>query len=192
MRATGDEAVKPPPFGAAHTYIREYPHLKSQTDTQQFWLSIIKAGSYVKERARTGLCNSSLLFQEMFAGYRVLDAVLGLLHLINSLQLEKLNQQIKTSGDTVGQTVLLETETELFGGNEVVSSPSENVSAVAEEGTFCTPDGDRGGEGGGMPIVLFTSLRLHFARFFFPPPRKHPYSMLYNIIRGRTEYCICK
>ena len=121
----------------------------------------------VQERARTGLCNSSLLFQEMFAGYRVLDAVLGLLHLINSLQLEKLNQQIKTSGDTVGQTVLLETEAELFGGNEVVSSPSENVSAVAEEGKYCTPDGDRRGGGGGMPIVLFTSLRLRFARFFF-------------------------
>ena len=103
----------------------------------------------------------------MFAGYRVLDAVLGLLHLINSLQLEKLNQQIKTSGDTVGQTVLLETEAELFGGNEVVSSPSENVSAVAEEGKYCTPDGDGRGGGGGMPIVLFTSLRFRFARFFF-------------------------
>jgi len=146
----------------------------------------------VKERARTGLCNSSLLFQEMFARYRVLDAVLGLLHLINSLQLEKLNQQIKTSGDTVGQTVLLETEAELFGVNEVVSSPSENVSAVAEEGKYCTPDGDRGGGGGGMSIVLFTSLRLRFARFFFPPPRKHPYSTLYNITLGRTEYCVCK
>jgi len=107
----------------------------------------------VKDRARTGLSNSSLLFQEKFARYRVLDAVLGLLHLINSLQLEKLNQQIKTSGDTVGQTVLLETEAELFGGNEVVSSPSENVSAVAEEGKYCTPDGD--------------SLRLRLARLFF-------------------------
>lgn len=113
----------------------------------------------------------------MFAGYRVLDAVLGLLHLINSLQLEKLNQQIKTSRDTVGQTVLLETETELFGGNETwmpteeglitraVSSPSENVSAVAEEGKYCTPDSDRG-KRRDMPIAPFTGLRLRFARFF--------------------------
>ena len=104
-------------------------------------------------------CVTLLLFQEKFAEYHVLDAVLGLLCLINSLQLEKLNQQIKTSGDTVGKTVLLETEAELFGGNEagrpteegfitrVVSSPPENVSALAEEGTYCTPDGNRGGQG---------------------------------------------
>jgi len=86
------------------------------------------------------------LFQEKFAEFGVLDAVLGLLCLINSLQLEKLNQQIKTNAGTEGQTILLGTDAELFGGSEsgrptdegfitrVVSSPSENVSVVAEEG----------------------------------------------------------
>ena len=96
--------------------------------------------------ARTRLCNILFLLQEKFAEFHVLDAVLGLLCLINSLQLEKLNQQIKGNAGTEGQTVLLGTEAELFGGSEsgrptdegfitrVVSSPSENVSVVAEEG----------------------------------------------------------
>ena len=102
--------------------------------------------------ATTGLCNTLFLFQEKFAEFHVLDAVLGLLCLINSLQLEKLNQQIKTTADTEGQTVIIETEGELLGGSEtgrpadegfitrIVSSPTENVSVGAEEGKFelCT------------------------------------------------------
>ena len=92
------------------------------------------------------------LFQEKFAEFHVLDAVLGLLCLINSLQLEKLNQQIKTTAGTEGQTVILDTEAGLLGGSEtgrpadegfitrVVSSPSENVSVGAEEGKY--PDGE--------------------------------------------------
>ena len=102
--------------------------------------------------ARTGLCNTLFLFQEKFAEFHVLDAVLGLLCLINSLQLEKLNQQIKTTADTEEQTVIIETEGKLLGGSEtgrpadegfitrIVSSPAENVSVGAEEGKFelCT------------------------------------------------------
>ena len=102
--------------------------------------------------ARTGLCNTFFLFQEKFAEFHVLDAVLGLLCFINSLQLEKLNQQIKTNVGSEEQTVTLETEGELLGGSEtgrpadegfitrIVSSPSENVSIGAEEGEFelCT------------------------------------------------------
>lgn len=88
------------------------------------------------------------MFQEKFAKFHVLDAVLGLLCLINSLQLEKLNQQIKTNVGTEEQTVILETEAEILSGSEtgrptdegfitcVVSSPSENVSVGAEEGKF--------------------------------------------------------
>ena len=93
------------------------------------------------------MCNNFFLFQEKFAEFHVLDAVLGLLCLINSLQLEKLNRQIKTNAGTEAQTAILETETELLGGSEtgrptdegfitrVVSSPSENMSVEAEEGT---------------------------------------------------------
>ena len=102
--------------------------------------------------ARTGLCNTLFLFQEKFAEFHVLDAVLGLLCFINSLQLEKLNQQIKTNVGSEEQTVILETEAERLGGSEtgrpadegfitrIVSSPSENVSIGAEEGEFelCT------------------------------------------------------
>ena len=92
------------------------------------------------------------MFQEKFAEFHVLDAVLGLLCLINSLQLEKLNQQIKTTAGTEGQTVILDTEAGLLGGSEtvrpadegfitrVVSSLSENVSVGAEEGKY--PDGE--------------------------------------------------
>ena len=86
------------------------------------------------------------LFQEKFAEFHVLDAVLGLLCLINSLQLEKLDQQIKSNAYSEGQTVIPETGAEILGGSEtgrpadesfitcVVSSPSENVSVGAEEG----------------------------------------------------------
>ena len=101
-----------------------------------------------RERTQTVLGNNIFLFQEKFAEFHVLDAVLGLLCLINSLQLEKLNQQIKANAGTETQTVILESEAELLGGSEtgrptdegfitrVVSSPSENVSVGAEEGKF--------------------------------------------------------
>ena len=97
---------------------------------------------------QTVLGNNLFLFQEKFAEFHVLDAVLGLLCLINSLQLEKLNQQIKANAGTETQTVILESEAELLGGSEtgrptdegfitrIVSSPSENVSVGAEEGEF--------------------------------------------------------
>ena len=87
-------------------------------------------------------------FQEKFAEYHVLDSVLHLLCLINNIQLEKLNQQISSEVGTVEQTILLENETGIFSGNgtgrpsegghitHVVSSPSENVSTVAEEGKY--------------------------------------------------------
>ena len=101
-----------------------------------------------RERAQTVLGNNLFLFQEKFAEFHVLDAVLGLLCLINSLQLEKLNQQIKANAGAETPTVILESEAELLGGSEtgrptdegfitrVVSSPSENVSVGAEEGGF--------------------------------------------------------
>lgn len=86
------------------------------------------------------------LSQEKFAEYNVLDAVLNLLCLVNTIQIERLIHQIKASAGTMEQTDILEAEGDLFGGNGngraaeggsityVLSSPIENVSTVAEEG----------------------------------------------------------
>lgn len=82
---------------------------------------------------------------EKFSEHKVLDCVLSLLSLINSIQLQRLKQQLKTRTERMGQTGILVTEAEDFGDNEseqpvegnavsrVVSSPGGNVSTVPEE-----------------------------------------------------------
>lgn len=75
-----------------------------------------------------------------------MDCVLSLLSLINSIQLERLKQQLKTRTRRMGQTDILVIEAEDFSDNEivqpveenavshVVNSPGGNFSSVPEEG----------------------------------------------------------
>lgn len=76
-----------------------------------------------------------------------MDCVLSLLSLINSIQLERLKQQLKTRTGRMGQTDILVIEAEDFSDNEIeqpvekenavshmVNSPGGNFSSVPEEG----------------------------------------------------------